>query len=75
MPPWRRPSPRTGRGSYSIGSMVAALWLLADAAEEGKKVVLSMLVVGLVFLAVIGLGDLTHYLSARRRQAKLDRPL
>jgi hypothetical protein len=55
--------------------MLAALWLLADAASEGKKVVLSMLVVGLVFLAVIGLGELTHYIGARRRQARLDRPL
>ncbi|HET8742583.1 MAG TPA: hypothetical protein VFM41_08160 [Gaiella sp.] len=55
--------------------MVAALWLLADAAEEGRKVVLSMLVVGLVFLAVIGLGELVHYAGARRRQAKLNRPL
>jgi|GEM_PF-1211159 hypothetical protein len=55
--------------------MVGALWFLADAAEDGKKVVLSMLVVGLVFLAVIGLGELTHYAGARRRRAKLDRPL
>ena len=42
---------------------------------EGKKVVLSMLVVGLVFLAVILLGDLSHYAAARRRRSKLDRPL
>jgi hypothetical protein len=55
--------------------MVASLWFLADAAEEGKDVVLMMLVVGLVFLATIGLGELTHYLSARRRKAKLSRPL
>jgi hypothetical protein len=55
--------------------MVAALWLLADAAEEGKDVILSMLVVGLVFLAVIGLGDLWHSVSSRRRRAKLNRPL
>jgi hypothetical protein len=55
--------------------MVAALWLLADAAEEGKDVVLSMLVVGLVFLAAIGLGELMHYVAARRRRAKLSRPL
>ena len=27
--------------------MLAALWVVADAAEEGRKVVLSMLVVGL----------------------------
>ena len=38
--------------------MLAALWVLADAAEEGKKVVLSMLVVGLVFVAVALGGDL-----------------
>jgi len=55
--------------------MAAALWLLADAASEGKKVVLSMLVVGLIFLAVILLGDLSHYTAARRRRNKLDRPL
>ena len=55
--------------------MVAALWFLTDAASEGKKVVLSMLVVGLIFLGVIGIGELLHYAGARRRQAKLDRPL
>ena len=50
--------------------MAAALWLLADAASEGKKVVLSMLVVGLIFL-----GDLSHYAADRRRRSKLNRPL
>ena len=55
--------------------MLAALWLLADAAEEGKDVVLMMLAVGLVFLATIGLGELWHYVGARRRRTKLNRPL
>jgi hypothetical protein len=55
--------------------MVAALWLVADAAEEGKDVVLSMLVVGLVFVGAIVLGDLTHYLAAKRRRSRLNRPL
>jgi hypothetical protein len=55
--------------------MLAALWVLADAAEEGRNVVLSMVVVGLVFLAAIGLGELTHYLGAKRKRAKLERPL
>ena len=42
--------------------------LLAEtAAQEGKKTVLSMLVVGLVFLAVIVLGELTHYVRSRSR--------
>ena len=31
--------------------MLAFIWLVADAAEEGRKVVLSMLVVGLIFVA------------------------
>ena len=34
-----------------------------------------MLAVGLVFLATIVIGDLTYYLSAKRRRAKLNRPL
>lgn len=55
--------------------MVAAIWFLADAAEEGKKVVLSMLVVGLVFLAVIGLGEAVHYVSVKRKAARAARPL
>jgi len=37
----------------------------ATAAEEGKKVILSMLVVGLVFIAVIAVGELTHWLRSR----------
>ena len=41
--------------------MAPALAVLADAASEGKDVVLSMLVVGLVFLAVIGLGELNDW--------------
>jgi hypothetical protein len=55
--------------------MVAVTWFLADAAEEGRNVVLSMLVVGLVFLATIGLGELWHHLGERRRRARLSRPL
>ena len=75
MTAWTRRSPHTWRGSYSIAPMLAAFWFLADAAQEGKDVVLMMLAVGLVFLATIGIGELTHYLGAKRRRAKLDRPL
>jgi hypothetical protein len=35
------------------------LALLADAAKEGRDVVTGMLIVGLIFLAVIGLGTLS----------------
>ena len=55
--------------------MPAAFGVLADAAEEGRNVVLSMLVVGLVFIGVIVLGDLYHHASAKRKRAKLNRPL
>jgi hypothetical protein len=39
--------------------------LAATAAEEGKKVILAMLVVGLVFLSVIAIGELSHWLRSR----------
>jgi hypothetical protein len=49
--------------------VLAQLHLLAveSAAEEGKKTVLVMLAVGLIFVAVIALGELTHWLSHRDR--------
>ena len=72
---WTTRSPRTGYGCDSIATVVAAFWVLADAAEEGRSVVLSMLVVGLVFLAVIGLGELAKHAGQKRKRAKLDRPL
>jgi hypothetical protein len=55
--------------------MTAALWFVANAAEEGRNVVLSMLVVGLIFLAVIALGEAAHAVAARRKAEKADRPL
>ncbi len=36
------------------------------AAQEGLDVIRAMLVVGLIFLAVIVLGELTHWLRHRR---------
>ena len=54
--------------------VAAALWLVADAAAEGRKVVLSMLVVGLVFIGVMVLGELTKALG-HRRAAERRRPL
>jgi len=55
--------------------MTAAFLFLADAAEEGRSVVLSMLVVGLVFIGVVALGELTHTAALKRKRRKLDRPL
>jgi hypothetical protein len=41
--------------------------LAKTAAEEGKDVITAMLIVGLVFLSVIVLGEVTHWLRHRRR--------
>ncbi len=55
--------------------MVAAFWFLADAAEEGRNVILSMLVVGLVFVAVIAIGELAHHTAVKRKASKPGRTL
>jgi hypothetical protein len=49
-------------------ALLGSLHLLVaeSAAEEGKKTVLMMLAVGGVFLAVITIGELTHWLRHRR---------
>ena len=48
--------------------MSALAPFLANAAEEGRNVILSMLVVGLVFLAVALLGDLMEWARHRRHR-------
>ena len=40
--------------------------MIFDAASEGLDVIIGMLIVGLIFLAVIGLGELSNYLGHRR---------
>lgn len=50
--------------------MSALAPFLADAAEEGKDVVLSMLVVGLVFVGVILLGDLYAWRARKRHNSR-----
>ena len=37
-----------------------------DAAEEGKKVITGMLIVGLIFISVIALGQLSKWAGHRR---------
>jgi hypothetical protein len=41
---------------------------LADAAEEGRNIIIGMLIVGLIFLSVIGLGEALHWLRHGRRR-------
>jgi hypothetical protein len=50
--------------------LALALWLAADAATEGKKVILGMLIVGLVFVSVIALGETSKALNHRRKARK-----
>jgi hypothetical protein len=49
--------------------VLAQLHVLAaeSAAEEGKKTVLVMLAVGLIFIGVIALGELSHWVRHRNR--------
>jgi hypothetical protein len=49
--------------------VLAALLPLADAATEGKKVILGMLITGLIFVGVIALGETSRWLSRRRGAA------
>jgi hypothetical protein len=49
--------------------VLAALMPLADAASEGKKVILGMLLTGLIFVGVIVLGETSRWLRRRRGAA------
>ena len=44
--------------------------LIFDAATEGGRIILAMLVVGLIFLAVVALGELTRWAGHRRADRK-----
>ena len=46
--------------------MISSLANACDAACEGKRVILAMLVVGLIFVSVIALGQLTKWARHRR---------
>ena len=48
--------------------MLALSLVLANAAEEGRNIILSMLVVGLVFVLVAVLGDLYEWSRHRRHR-------
>jgi heme/copper-type cytochrome/quinol oxidase subunit 2 len=52
-----------------FAALAPVLAAAKTAAEEGKEVVLSMLVVGLVFVGVVVLGDVWNW-RARKRHAR-----
>ena len=47
-------------------------WLLADPADEGRRVIIGMLLTGLVFVLVIAIGELTHCAPAPPQALVLD---
>ena len=54
----------------TFGITVMLESLIFDPVSDGKHVILIMLIVGLIFVAVIGLGELTHRVGERRRERK-----
>jgi hypothetical protein len=49
-----------------VAGLVALAVPLADTAEEGKHIIIAMMLTGFVFVAVILLGELSKYLRHRR---------
>lgn len=47
--------------------MLALAAPLADLAAEGRNIITGMLIVGLVFVSVIAIGELSRWLRHRRR--------
>jgi hypothetical protein len=47
--------------------------MILDAATDGLHVITAMLIVGLIFLAVIGLGELTRWAGHRRADRRRTR--
>jgi hypothetical protein len=44
--------------------------VIFDAASEGLDVIIGMLIVGLIFVAVIALGELSNWLGHRRAERR-----
>ncbi len=59
--------------SALVAAFVLAQEEAPDVAEEGKRIIIGMLLVGLTFLGVILLGQLSRYLTARRRARRAAR--
>jgi hypothetical protein len=50
-----------------MAGLVAAVLPLADAATEGRKIIIGMLIVGLILVSVPALGELYMYFKYHRR--------
>jgi heme/copper-type cytochrome/quinol oxidase subunit 2 len=59
-----------------MGALLAFLPLAAEsAAQEGRKIIYGMLIVGLVFIGVIALGQTSRWFTHRRKARKARRQL
>lgn len=45
--------------------------MIASTASDGSHIILAMLIVGLVFVVVIGIGEFIHAVGRRRRARRL----
>jgi hypothetical protein len=59
-----------------VAGLIASLPVAVEsAAQEGKKIIIGMLIVGLVFVSVIALGQAARWLGHRRKARKAARRL
>ena len=54
--------------------MLRLLFEVIPADEEGKRIVIAMLIVGLIFIAVIAIGQFMKWLGHRRQDRKAHQP-
>ena len=67
--PWTRRSRPTASGSVKVAAMsqvLATALVLADAAAEGRKIVIGMLVTGLILATLPFLGETYMYFRYHR---------
>jgi hypothetical protein len=53
-----------------LATIVHSLLAVETAAQQGRKVVLVMLGTGGVFVCVIALGELSHWVAKQRRRSR-----
>jgi hypothetical protein len=51
-----------------MAALIGSLLFAVDAAEEGRKVITGMLIVGLVFASIVVFGEVIHWWRHVRRR-------
>ena len=54
--------------------MLDVLFEIIPADEEGKRIVIAMLITGLIFIAVIAIGQTLRWLEHRRKDRRARQP-